>query len=309
MAPDDQGRPRGPVGWADALTAAARLGLTTREQFSALAALLDLTAPEPGPRTPVTAPGPPGPAIPAPAVPELPWASQPADGDELLPVPDRRTVVDVLPDEPVELIQEDQQEPPVLPSGAGRPAVPYVPPVPAPQLRAAVTMLIRRPRLADDLDAEAAITLIAEQHPLDELPRLLEHSTAGGATVLADTGPSMLPYLDDVARLVAECQHAVGASRLDVIRVEDGAGPEGDVPAIPAGRPVLIVSTVGATTPPGADPGTAARWHAFAAAATEAGADVTALVPHRGHRWPAGLRRAMRFVAWDDLAEAGRGHG
>lgn len=309
MAPDDPDRSRGPVGWADALTAAARLGLTTQEQFSALAAVLDLAAPEPGPRTPVIGPSPAGPAIPSPAVPALPWASQPAADDELLAVPDRRTIIDALPDDPVELIQEDQQEPPVLPSGAGRPAVPYVPPVPAPQLRAAVTMLIRRPRLADDLDVEAAIALIAEQHPLNRLPRLLEHSTVRGATVLADTGPSMLPYLDDVARLVAECRHAVGSSRLSVIRVEDGAGPDGEVPPAPAGQPVLIVSTVGATTPPGADPGTAARWHVFAAAASQAGADVTALVPHRHHHWPAGLRRAMRFVAWDDLAEAGRGHG
>jgi hypothetical protein len=301
-------RPRGPVGWADALTAASRLGMTTPEQLNALVALLGLAAPEPDAPPSGSVPGRGGPAIAPTAVQAPAWTTRPVDDDDLRAAPDQRTIVDVLPDEPVELIG-DQAEPPLQPASPNQASVPYEPPIPGHQLRAALTMLVRRARVADDVDVEAATALVAEQRPLAALPQLIEQSTSRGATVLADMGPSMLPYLDDVARLIAECRHIVGASRLSVVRVEDGAGPDGRVPPVAPGQPVLIVATVGAAAPPGAEPGAAGRWIALAAAARETGADVTALVPHRNHRWPASLTESIRFVAWDDLAEAGRGHG
>ncbi len=74
----------------------------------------------------------------------------------------------------------------------------YEPIVPLHQLRAAMTMIIRRPRRSVQPDIEAAIELIAEQRPLDQLPRLIEQTVDGGVTIIADVGPDMLPYLQDV---------------------------------------------------------------------------------------------------------------
>ena len=187
--------------------------------------------------------------------------------------------------------------------------MPYEPPVPANQLRPSLMMLVRRARMSDDLDVDAAITLVAEQRPLVQLPRLIEQSTARGAALVADVGAGMLPYLHDVARLVAEFRQIVGASRLVVDWVEDGAAQDGRPLRPEPGRPTVLLTTLGATQPPSAHPGAAARWLLFADAAREAGADITALVPHRGHRWPAGLTRSLRVVAWDELADVGRGHG
>lgn len=311
--------PRGPVGWGDALTAASRLGLTTPEHFDALAGLLGLAMAGPEERPDETA------LLVSPidldedsAYP-APWTTRPAAEEDFRTPLDQQTVVEALADEPVDLI-ELAAEPPVEPALASQVTVPYEPPIPASQLRAALTMLLRRDRLSDDIDTGAAVTLVAEQRPLDRPPRLIEPSTVRGATVIADTGPAMLPYLDDVAHFVTEVAQVVGESRLTVEWVQDGAHlpPAIDVTSPGTGgqqypfgrepeRPVLVVSTLGAVSPPAALPGAQARWLAVGDAALEAGADVTALVPHRGHRWPAALRRAMRFVAWDDLADVGRG--
>ena len=88
--------------------------------------------------------------------------------------------------------------------------MPYEPIVPLHQLRAAMTMIIQRPRRSVQLDIEAAIELIAEQRPLDQLPRLIEQTLDGGVTIIADVGPEMLPYLDDVDHLVQAARHVAG---------------------------------------------------------------------------------------------------
>jgi hypothetical protein len=230
--------------------------------------------------------------------------------DELRVLRDQRTVAETLPDDPVGPVAfEEPPLEPLDPAKAARPSVPYEPPIPANQLRAALTMLVRRARISGKVDVEAAIALSAEQRPFVELPRHLEQSTAYGATVVADVGPGMLPYLDDVARLVAEIGQIVGEPRLTVQWVEEIASDGKHVLAVEPGRPVVVVSTFGAVQAPTELPGARERWLAFADAAWEAEADVVALVPHRGHRWPRRLDRAMRFVAWDDLADVGRGHG
>jgi hypothetical protein len=228
--------------------------------------------------------------------------------DELRTLPDRQTIAEELEDEPVELITFEL-EAPLDPAPSEQPSVPYEPPIPANQLRAALTILVRRPRFSDDIDLEAAVALVAEQRPFVRLPRLIEQSTAQGATMVADVGAGMLPYLDDVARLVAEVGQIVGESQLDVQWVGDDASASDRVPGIQAGRPVVVLSTLGAVQPPGALPAAQARWLAFAGAAWEAGADTVALVPHRRLRWSGGLDRLIRLVAWDDLADVGRGRG
>ena len=297
--------PRGRIGWGDALTAASRLGLTTAGQLDALAGLLGLAArrQEVRPDESVAAvPVDAGESAGHPA----PWTTRPAAEDEFRTPLDQRTVAEALADEPVDLI-ELPAEPPVEPTSGRQPMVPYEPPIPANQLRAALTMLLRRGRLSDDIDIGTAVTLVAEQRPLDRPPRLVEQSTVRGATVVVDVGPAMLPYLEDVARFVAEAGQVVGESRLAVGWVQDGATHDGGPVSLEPERPVLVVSTLGAVSPPAALPGAQARWLAIADAALAAGADVTALVPHRAHRWPSALRRVARFVAWDDLADVGRG--
>jgi hypothetical protein len=310
MMPDHRRPPpRGPIGWGDALTAAHQLGLAMTEQLDALVDLLGLSAP--GEEAPLVVTEPvPGRQAHGSAAPSATRVTSPLKDDELRVLRDQRTVAETLPDDPVGPVAfEEPPLEPLDPAKAARPSVPYEPPIPANQLRAALTMLVRRARISGKVDVEAAIALSAEQRPFVELPRHLEQSTAYGATVVADVGPGMLPYLDDVARLVAEIGQIVGEPRLTVQWVEEIASDGKHVLAVEPGRPVVVVSTFGAVQAPTELPGARERWLAFADAAWEAEADVVALVPHRGHRWPRRLDRAMRFVAWDDLADVGRGHG
>jgi hypothetical protein len=298
--------PRGPIGWGDALTAAHQLGLAATGQLYALVDLLGLSAAEEEAPPVVIAPVS-GRRADSSAAASTPRTTSPLKDDELRILRDQRTVAEELQDEPVELVAFE--EPPLEPAEESQPSVPYEPPIPANQLRAALTMLVRRARISDTIDVEAAIALFAEQRPFVELPRLIEQSTAHGATVVADVGPGMLPYLEDVARLVAEIGQIVGEPQLTVQWVEEIALDDTHVLLAEPGRPVVVVSTLGAVRPPTELPGARERWFAFADTAWEAGADVVALVPHRGHRWPRHLDRAMRFVAWDDLTDVGRGHG
>jgi hypothetical protein len=301
--------PRGPIGWGDALTAAHQLGLATTGQLDDLVDLLGLSAPGEEPPAAVTEPVS-GQQADRQAAPVPLRAISPLVNDELRVPRDQRTVVEELQDEPVGPVAfaEPPLEP-LDPAGAARLAVPYEPPIPANQLRAALTMLVRRARASDEVDVEAAIALFAEQRPFVELPRYSEQDTTRGATVVADVGPGMLPYLGDVARLVAEIGQIVGKPQLTVRWVRETASADNHVPLDEPGRPVVVVSTLGAARPATELPGAQERWFAFADWAWEAEADVVALVPHRGHRWPYRLERAMRFVAWDDLADVGRGHG
>jgi antitoxin (DNA-binding transcriptional repressor) of toxin-antitoxin stability system len=278
-------------------------------QLDVLVDLLGLSAP--GEEALLVAPEPvPGRQASGPAAPSSPRTTSPLQDDELRVLRDQRTVAEELSDEPVEPVAfEEPPLEPLDPTVAARPSVPYEPPIPANQLRAALTMLVRRARVSDKVDVEAAIALFAEQRPFVELPRHVEQSTSRGATVVADVGPGMLPYLGDVARLVAEIGQIVGEPQLTVQWVEEIASGDNHVLLAEPGRPVVVVSTFGAARPPTELPGTRERWFAFADTAWEAEADVVALVPYRGRHWPRRLDRAMRFVAWDDLADVGRGHG
>lgn len=311
MRPADRGGPtRGPVGWGDALTAAALLRLSTSEQVEALLGLLHLALPPneeefPPAVQPITAPSP------TDASAGTRWAGPPVEDDDLPFPPDRRTVAEPLPDEPVELVVG---EAPPLDTRARQPgSLPYEPPVDAILLRAAITMLVRRVRPSDAIDVQRAVDLVAEQRPLVALPRLAEASTDRGACILADVGPGMLPYLQDVAALTEEVERVVGEPQA-VVEWVSGVADEpildddGWTRVLEPGRPMVVVSGLGATPAPGAA-ATGVRWLAFADAARKAGADVVALVPYKGRTWPAALAAAMRIVAWDDLADVGRGHG
>jgi len=301
----------GPIGWGDALTAAIRLGLSSGEQLGQLVELLGLTAPSPpaAPREePALLAGPgAGPAPPEPSRTETMHSSAPdLDG---APAPDRRTVIEELDPEPFDVPIGSEE--PLDPPHAGLGAVPYEPPVEAPLLRAAISMLVRRARPSDEVDLELIIDLVAEQRPMVTLPRTVDLSTAHGVTVIADVSAAMLPYLDDVATLVAEVEHVVGASQVDVEWASDR--PPSTMAKWPlsrdGGRPVLVVSVLGAARPPAATTGSPSQWQQFLSAAQSVGSDVTLLVPHREQQILAKLRKAARTVSWDSLADIGRGRG
>jgi len=210
-----------------------------------------------------------------------------------------RTVVEALPPDPVAPITFEEAEP-LIPGPPGGGTVRYEPIVPLHQLRAAMTMIIRRPRRSVQPDIEAAIELIAEQRPLDQLPRLIEQTVDGGVTIIADIGPDMLPYLQDVYHLVQAAQQVAGAPTTAVLWIEDCD----DLPALETERPIMIISAFGAARSPANPPGSAARWRQLARAMINSRTDATAVVPHRR---TSGAPSPIPSVVWDDLAEVGRG--
>jgi hypothetical protein len=218
---------------------------------------------------------------------------------------ERETVVEVLEPEPVDFTPGEAQ-------ALGRPSegassVPYEPPVPARLLRAALVGLVRRMRRSGEIDMEAATRAVAEQEPVVTLPDRSELSTHRGATVIADVSRAMLPYQADISCFVSELSKSVGAPNVDVHVVDEESSLDlenlGE-----AGRPVLVVSTLGAVRPLGDPAVTRWRWVQFAEAVEEAGADVVALVPHRLRAWPDAIARSIRIVTWDDLDRVGPRH-
>jgi hypothetical protein len=191
------------------------------------------------------------------------------------------------------------------------PSIGYEPPVPDRLLRASMSMLVRRKRSSDEIALDQLIDLVAEQRPLLDLPRVQEPSTRHGVTVIADVGESMLPFLADVGRFVAEIEQVVGSPNAAVRWIDDETpladGTELE-PILRADRPVLIISTLGAVRAPGSAPDSVLRWLDFAEHAKAADADVVGLVPHRLRAWPGSITEAIGIVAWDDLPQVGRGH-
>lgn len=298
-----------PIGWGDAITAANELGLQSITELTDLVKLLGLPILEVEPDQ--------GDAYsdehtsaPPSATAAGDWTVSFSAEADVAGTQDRRTIVDELPAQPFDVWFEDAA-PLDLPP-AMDPAVPYQPPISETQMRAAIAALVQRARRSKRIDIAAAVELIAEQRPLDSIPRLEEHSTQRGAIVVADVGPSMTPYLADVDRFVAEVEHVVGSPNV-IVAWWDGNVLErsfGDAElAAQSETPVLIISALGAVRAFGSSAGDRADWIAFADLALSAEADVVALVPHQMSDWPDTLTRAMRIVAWDDLSLVGRGRG
>ncbi|MFL6139392.1 MAG: hypothetical protein ACJ74O_16530 [Frankiaceae bacterium] len=302
---------RGPIGWGDAIEAAAVLSLEIPRQLGLLVDLLGLSVapPEllpPVPATDVTGAAPD--LAPEAASPD--WEGTHTEYDDLPALDDRRTIVEELPPEPFRIPGEAELA--LDRSAPGPSPVPYEPPIPASLLRAAIAMLVRRARTSDVVDLDRAVELIADQRPLVALPRLAEPSTDRGAVVVADVGSSMLPYLEDVLRLVAQVTEVVGLPQVRIVWADDRkpssflADVEG---SLQGEQPVLIVSALGAVQAPDAPLDARDAWMDLLRNAERLGADVVALVPHARSAFPAGLGEVVRLVPWDDLADIGRGHG
>ena len=237
------------------------------------------------------------------------WTTPPLGRNELAASRDQRTTVTELEAQPFQVAVELAD--PLNSSPADMPAIPYEPPVPDRLLRASISMLVRRLRRCRDIAVEQVINLVAEQLPLVDLPHLSEMTTGRGVMVVADVGHSMLPFLGDVDRLVDEIIHVAGSPNVEIIWIDDDtpldqwaeAGP-----IIDAGRPIMLISALGAARAPGSTAESSLRWLGFADHASEADADVVGLVPHRLRAWPWRIACAIDLVAWDDLPQVGRGH-
>jgi hypothetical protein len=303
---------RGPIGWADAITAACVLGLSSPAELESLVDMLGLTVAAgqgeqiwESPRRHSPAPEPAGP-------PAERLTSPLPRGAEVGAIPrDRRTDVTELDAQPLSVDLEPTE--PLDSPPAVMPSIPYQPPVPEPMLRASLLALLRRHRRSDDLDLAEIISRVAEQRPLTDLPRLDETTTQWGVTVIADAGRSMLPYLADLECFTAEIEHVVGSPNADIRWVDDHTAHPGSLgtprASLTPGRSVLVISTLGAVQAPSSHPQVRLRWLDFADHAARVGADVIALVPHRLTSWPRQITDAITRVVWEDLPLVGRGHG
>jgi hypothetical protein len=298
---------RGPIGWGDSIIAAKELGLQHSSDIAGLVDLLGLTVEAREAAKPTEAP------VPPPAAPVVPltadWTSAPPTTDEFEVAEDRRTLVEELDERPFEVSLGDAE--PLAEQSEPWCDVRYVAPIVENQLRAAIAALAQRRRGSNRIDLSEAVETIAEQRPLDRLPFLDEPTTRMGITVVADASPAMMPYLADVDRFVAEFEHVVGSPNVTVAWLDE-EGVETDTGAtelvFEPNRPVVVVSTLGATQPPGGF-SERMRWLTFAERVEDAEADVVALVPHHLPAWPDSIARAMRIVPWDDLPRVGRGRG
>jgi hypothetical protein len=292
---------RGPIGWGDAIIAANELGLQSSTELASLVELLGLPLLEIEPDHDVAQPD--ERTSPSPrATATSDWTLSTSAEAGIAATEDRRTVVDELLAQPFDVWFEDAA--PLDPPPAMDPAVPYQPPIRETEIRAAIAALVQRTRPSKRIDIFAAVELIAEQRPLDSIPRLEERSTQRGAIVVADVGSSMTPYVADVDRFVAEVEHVVGSPNVTVFSWDGDTELE-----MQSDTPVLVISTLGAVGTFGSAAREQADWVAFADFVASAGADVVALVPHQKSDWPEALNSAMHIVAWDDLSLVGRGRG
>lgn len=300
---------RGDVGWADAVAAAAVLGASDREDVQRIVDLVGLApAPIRGPLEPRPTFGSPHRSIAT--------TSSTGPEPEVDVVDDEQFVSDGTVTEVMELparpfdYEFDLPAPLEVPPAA-LPAIRYVPPVPKELIRASITAVTQRPRESTQVDIERVVHLVARRQPLVALPRTNEPTNAPGIIVLADVGRSMMPYRADVDHLLGVIEDVVGRPNVEVRWVydEDTLADRDTAAVIRTGRPVLILSTLGAVRAPGTGPHSSRRWVWFAQAAADVDADVTALVPHRLRRWPAAITSAVTIVTWGDLARRVHHHG
>lgn len=220
----------------------------------------------------------------------------------------RHTVVRSLPkSDPVRLPQDAEPLIPVV-VGTGLPDLPYTPPVPLVQLRAAFAKLLQRTRISHRIDVERAVDVAAERRPLSDVPREREQSLVAGAIVLADVGPQMTPYRADVREFSEHLRLVVGVSATTVHRLWGDAVTAQASEIIVAGhdRPILLISTLGYVGAGELGDSTATSWRAAFERLASYNLDVVALVPHQAVARRYG--RSTRAVAWDELSAVGRGH-
>ena len=197
----------------------------------------------------------------------------------------------------------------VLATTAPQPAR-HEPLLPPQQQRAVLAALCRRRTADGDLDVEVVVDRLARGEPVRRLPLTTRATSRRGIQVLTDFGDGMRPFLQDQDEACMALERIAGRDGCEVLRFagtpldDPGAGP-GPVwtwrPYAPptGGRPVLVLSDLGA----GADAVERAaiqrRWALFARRMRAAGNQVVALAPVPPYRLPPALRTALSVVTWD----------
>jgi hypothetical protein len=301
-------RERGDVSIADAVSAASRLDLSGQD-LATLTEMLGLWISPDVPQGRQAIAKPHIDTIDEPSATPIAAPTDDASGMPDLQPPNsrrRRTTMTILNADESFGLESSTDGPLVVSFGSGLPTLPYRPPIPHMQLRVALASLIRRPRRGHRPDQAALVRTVAERRPVHDLPKEPEESLIGGVVVLADVGELMAPYLADVAHLVEQVRHVVGASNTLVYRLRDNVlgWLESNISIVRSARPVVLISVLGRLD---AAPISANDfdWADVPNMLAANGIDTIALVPHRSTSGQKLVR--SRIVAWDDLPVAGRG--
>ena len=300
---------RGDISFADALTAARRLGATAEADLQAIVRALDLQSGAPPSAAPVEPPPDEPPRIDTTSVAAEPEPSrQPSSAD---PTWDDVQLTTYPAGEP-------ERTPPAWASGeridflAPRAAtLPPTPPLPREVARAAMSAVIATHHVGRRLDLDWIVRRAARLEPIAP-PRLLgELRTAPVIWLLVDCGEGMEPYAADTTFLVAELIAVGGTDRIDR-HAFTGTPTRGLDPdprtgkakpwTPPPPRALLVVlSDLGAGGPPGSrDCASAAAWAAFAKSVSSADATLRALTPFGRARRPSAVEHA---AAWESVTE------
>ena len=197
--------------------------------------------------------------------------------------------------------------------------VPHAPLVPTRRLWPALQRALALPR-PGPLDLAALVGTLARARLPRRLPRRQLHPWGGELLVVLDVAHHLVPYAHDYRLLFDEVQRRHGRGSLRICLVEGSpaaplallsgkapARPARQVPAPPAGTPVLILGDLGLLAP-----GDAASqighawhaWHAYLVRLAAAGARPLAWLPASRRLVPARLRRAAQVHCLDERQQS-----
>jgi hypothetical protein len=169
-----------------------------------------------------------------------------------------------------------------------------------------------------DVDLEALVNAIAENRPVDRLPRHTIRTTRYGVELLIDVGDGMRPFQLDQQHLVERVLRLVGTGSTVVRYFADaplrgaGTGPSWKwQPYVPRqhGARLIVVSDFGIGGPAlhhtRAEIG---EWQEFVSRVRSDGCRPVGLVPYPPRRWPAQIRTLLPLITWDRTTTTARIH-
>jgi hypothetical protein len=295
---------RGCISYADAITAAERLGATTPAAIEQITRTLGLALEQPRP-----------------ALPELELTSRkpvvtPAAG---MPVAQIASSLGGTAKEARLDYEDIEAVPPTWLTAAARLPVEdagAIATAPEPLLasrhaRAVFATLSRTRGRGSRVDLEALVRRAARLAPLTPLPLLPELATAPEIVLLLDVGDGMEPYADDIA-FMADWLAAIGGDRVTTRSFAGtpllGLDPDPFSHRIEPWRPpgagglAIAVTDLGVGAPGvSRDRGSGAEWRAFAAACRANDVQLRLLTVFSADQGPAGVDALARLIAWDTL--------
>jgi len=234
-----------------------------------------------------------------------------AEPEEILPMIVRRLEDRVSPD--AELSLADVPEFPPATAEGDEPLPPFLPLLRPHWTRAILGTALATPAEEGVVNVPRVIDILARNEPLTALPRLHVPTLRRGAHVLADAGPSMMPFVRDTEWWISTVRRVAGRERITVqyftgVPSRGVLDADGSVvPHVPPsnGAPVILLTDlgVGAGT---VDPPSASEWIDFAQSMRRSGSTVIAFVPYPPSRWPRDLARSISIVQWDRSTHIGR---